>query len=192
MTTPVLTPTPQDRALIAMLRDFEDRRRHPIDEHDGPYYIGIVIFTHIPDEDEDGEEKKSDATLWWRVHLTLGGLEIEGEGATFAAAWDAMVSDGDVELDDNRRDAKRMGIELPDPTAKLSNFVNDLCTAVTKLSAQETELIMSLRRRAATRADYSIIFSVNEEDHPGEWVVNEKKEMNGSGFSFAAAWDERF
>jgi hypothetical protein len=63
---------------------------------------------------------------------------------------------------------------------------------VTQLTAQETELIMSLRRRAATRTDYSILFSVNEEDHPGEWVVNEKKETNGSGFSFAAAWDERF
>jgi hypothetical protein len=110
MTTPVLTPTPQDRALIAMLRDFEERRRHPIDEHDGPYYIGIVIFTHIPEEDEDGEEMMSDATLWWRVHLTLGGFETEGEGASFAAAWDKMIVEGDADLDENLRHLKEQGI----------------------------------------------------------------------------------
>jgi hypothetical protein len=186
----MITPTPQERALIAMLHEFEARRSL---KDEGPSEIMIKISIDIPDEDEDGEEMKTDAKIWWGVHLILdGAFDAEAWGATFAATWDAMVRNGDAELAYTNDEAKRLGLASDASVVMISEMIGHLVATVTILTAQETELIMNLRRRAATQRDYGISLTVNDEDYPGEWTVFERKHVVGSGISFGAVWDERF
>lgn len=122
-------------------------------------------------EDEANSEiaviKRADA---WEVHLCLnGGFESNGSGGTFSAAWDDMIKSGG-----------------------LAAIQSEIIGTLTSVSAHESELIMGLRRRAATGDDYIIFLAVNGEDHRGEWAVIEEKVTRGSGLSFSSAWDERF
>jgi hypothetical protein len=182
--TQLLTPTDQERALIATLRHFEVMRRGQ-----PPVADAFQIFVRVSAAREDREGQE--VPLKWTVGLTLGAWFLaEGEGNTFAAAWDGMVKEGDDAFDQMREEARRVGVK---PTeAVLSEVIRDWVAQTPSLTAQESELVMSLRRRGAKGDDYELSLEVNGEDNPGQWSVTERKDVVGAGATFDAAWDERF
>jgi hypothetical protein len=188
----LLTPNDQERALIAVLHDLDARR---LSDDEAPCGIMIKLscdYHDFGDESGDDDEEEEKKKLGWTVGLTLGGLHFEGDGATFAAAWDSMVSDGDGELKHDHELAKREGWKVPSETViTLSDVIRHWLNTASQLTPQEVELIMNLRRRAAKKDDYVLLLEVNGE-HPGEWEVFEKKEACARGSTFDAAWDEKF
>jgi hypothetical protein len=133
-----------------------------------------------------------DDTIRWTVDLALGGFYAEGEGTTFAAAWDEMVARADEEIADANARLKRIGVESPEPPSSMAENIRPWHEETAPLTSQEVEIIMNLRRRGATQDAYIIVLEVNAEDHPGKWSVYEKKDVSGVADTLDAAWDERF
>jgi hypothetical protein len=173
----LLTPSYQETSLIAMLRYFDCCLRD--EEDDGSYSIVIKI------------DSRGDDPNRWTVHLGLGGFEAEGDGITFALAWDALMACCDEQFADNYAAAKRNDVDISKPTLMVDNL-HDWREKAKDLTPQEVEIVMNLRRRGATPDPYVIFLDVNAEDNPGAWSVDERKRTIGDADTLGAAWDERF
>jgi hypothetical protein len=173
---PLLTPSYQELSLVAMLRYFD----HCKQDEEG---YGYSIFIKI--------RALSDDPIRWSLSLIQGGFTAQGDGATFAAAWDATMACCDEQFADSYAAAKKNGAEIPKPALMVDNL-RPWREMTTALSPQEVEIVMNLRRRGATPDEYIIFLEINAEDAPGKWSVSEKKCALGVADTLTAAWDDRF